>query len=189
MWFMGDMLNAFRIQAERSFEGRFKQVVAALLDRQHEHELREATFAVVVDEADHVSIKPTILETIRDLSDGAEIPFVLVGMGRIRTNLRRFPQVASRVKEFVAFEPADLDDVRLFLAEKCDFPVADDLAEFIWRVSEGYNREIMDAIAAVERFGQRNPRGHDEPIRLADMGGLKIVNARQTGAAIVVPQL
>jgi len=149
--------------------------------------LRRQTFAVVIDEADHISRKSDLMESIRDFSDMGDIVFVLVGMGRIRDNLTAFPQVASRIAQYVRFEQASTDDVRAFYDGICEVPVADDVVEFTHRVTGGYNREVMEALATVERVGKRNAASEGQPVRLATLAGQPIVNDRRTGAPIIVP--
>ena len=146
-----------------------------------------AQFAVVIDEADYVSRQSKLVDAIRDLADLAEVPFILVGMGRIRDNLTRHPQTASRISRYVRFEPADFDDVQRFLAEKCEVPVAPDLAGFVHRATGGFNRELLEAITAIERFGLRNPPQDQKGLTIREMAGQHLINDRKSGQAIAVP--
>lgn len=186
-WFLEDLLGAFLVKPKQSFKERYQQCSEALLDRQSKLALRKKTFAVVIDEADHISRNSRIMETIRDFSDTADIPFVLVGMGRIRDNLTAFPQIWSRVAQYVRFEKASFDDVRAFCDTLCEVPVADDFVSFVHRATEGYSREILGAIATIERFGKRNGNGPGNPVGLADMAGRILFNDRQ-GKAVAVPE-
>lgn len=189
-WFLEDMLKAFRIRPKHSFQHRFQQTMEALLMRQQQHMMAQKTFAVVIDEADHISRNRHIMETIRDFSDGGNIPFVLVGMGTIRDNLGRFPQISSRIAQYVRFEKASPEDVRRFVDGLCEVKVADDLVTFIHRVTGGYNREIKEAIATIERAASRNGiGGTDTPVSMAHMAGQALVNDRRTGAPVLVPEL
>ena len=150
--------------------------------------LENRVFGLVIDEADHISSRSAILETIRDISDMIELPTILVGMGKINDNLTRFPQVASRVSQKVRFEKASHDDVRALIDARCEVPVAEDLLDFVLRVSGGYNREILEAIANIERFGLRNAPG-ENGLTLADMAGQVILNDRAQSRPIKVPEL
>ncbi|MEC5293322.1 ATP-binding protein [Aurantimonas sp. C2-6-R+9] len=189
-WFLEDLLGAFRIRPQFSFQKRFQQSMEALLLRQQQHMMQQRTFAVVIDEADHISRKREIMETIRDFSDGGNIPFVLVGMGKIRDNLARYPQVSSRIAQYVRFEQASPADVKRFVDAICDAKVAPDLLTFIHRVSGGYNREIKEAIATIETFARRNGLGDDEnPVTMADMAGQVLVNDRKSGIPVIVPEV
>lgn len=185
-WLLGELLKQMRIDPPHGYEKRFTAALKALGTLAHSAELADREFAVVIDEADHISAKAKLIDTVRDLSDTSGIPIILVGMGRIRDNLTRFPQTMSRVSSYVRFEPADSDDVKLFLDEKCEVSVAPNLAEFVARVTGGYNREIQEAIKSIERFGLR--LDSDAPLTMADMAGHKLVNDRSSGQPIIVPE-
>lgn len=187
-WFLGDLLAQFRIAPAHSYQKKYTQALEAMLQYQSAMAIQRRTFAVVVDEADHVSRSADIIESIRDFSDTGDIVFVLVGMGKIRDNLTRFPQVASRVAQYVRFEPATADDVRAFFEKLCEVPVADDVIGFVHHVTQGFNREIMEAVASIERFGRRNKASAEAPVRLSAMAGQPLINDRRTGMPILVPE-
>lgn len=188
-WFLRDLLTELRVQHAHAYSKNFELALGALASRQSAMIVQKRTFAVVIDEADHISRDGRIMESIRDFSDLADIVFVLVGMGRIRDNLVRFPQIISRVAQFVRFDQSTREDVRRFLDTICEVPVADDLCDFVHAVTEGYNREIKECIATIERFGRRNGAGPDNPVRISDMAGQVICNARATGLPIIVPEI
>jgi len=185
-WFLNDLLDEFRITPQHSYQRRFAQAMEAMLSRQSAMARAKKTFAVVIDEADHISRNSRIMESIRDFSDLGDVVFILVGMGRIRENLVLLPQVASRVAQYVRFEPATAADVRALADTLCEVPVADCLADFVCRVTDGFNREIVEALATIERWGKRNAGG--ELVTLAAMAGVAIVNDRRTGQPIIVPE-
>lgn len=185
-WFLNDLLAQLRVAPAHTFQRRYQQALEALLQRQSDLTRQRKTFAVVIDEADHISRNGKIMESIRDFSDMGDIVFVLVGMGKIRDNLVRFPQIASRIAQYVRFEPATRDDVRSFYDELCEVPVADDLVGFTHEVTRGLNREIIEALAVVERVGKRNRASG--AVSLSLLGGQALVNDRRTGAPIIVPE-
>ena len=186
-WFLNDLLSQFRIAPGHSYQKRYSQALEAMLQAQSSLTLQKKTFAVVIDEADHISRSGRIMESIRDFSDMGDIVFVLVGMGKIRDNLTAFPQVASRIAQYVRFEHASKDDVRAFYDTLCEYPVSDDLVGFTHRITQGFNREIKEALAVVERHGRRNNAGPGNPIGLSQLAGQPLVNDRRTGAPIIVP--
>ncbi len=186
-WFLNELLKELRQDQPHSFEKKFDLALRTLVQRQANAIKLGKTFALILDEADHVSGNARIMETVRDLSDMIEMPVILVGMGKIRNNLTRFPQIASRISQYVKFERATLDDVSKFFEARCEIPVAPDLIGFVHQVTNGMNREIIEAMAFVERYGKRN-LGDREFLRLADMAGQHIVNDRSTGDAIIVPE-
>ena len=184
-WFLDDLLKALKVVPQHSFRKRYEQAMSALLMRQSQMVLQRKTFAVIIDEADHISRSSRIVESIRDFSDLGNIIFVLVGMGKVRDNLTAFPQVASRIAQYVGFEPASRDAVRQFVDGLCEVPVADDLVDFLHKVSSGFNREIKEGIASIERWGKRNPG----PVSLAGMAGQVLLYDRRSGTPITVPTL
>lgn len=183
-WFLNDLLAQFRIAPSHSYQKRYAQALEAMLQAQSTLTLQKRTFAVVIDEADHISRNSRIMESIRDFSDMGDIVFVLVGMGKIRDNLTAFPQVASRVAQYVRFEHASRDDVAAFYGTRCEVPVGDDVIDFTHQVTGGFNREILEAMATVERIGRRNG---GTAVGLSQLAGHPLVNDRRTGAPIIVP--
>lgn len=186
-WFMNELLETLRVHPPHAFQKKYAKALEELGTRQASAMMERKPFGLVIDEADHVSSKSAILETIRDISDMIELPTILVGMGRVNDNLARFPQVASRVSQKVRFEKASLEDVRALIDARCEVRVADDLTEFVLKVSGGFNREVLEAIANIERFGLRLAAGEDG-VTLADMAGQVIVNDRRSNQPIRVPR-
>ncbi len=186
-WMMAELLADGRVHPPHGHEARFRSCLEVLSDRLATARVAGSQFAVVIDEADYVSGKSKLVDAIRDLADLSQVPFILVGMGRIRDNLTRFPQTASRISRYVRFEPADLDDVQQFLDAKCEVQVAPDLASFVHRATGGFNREILEAIKSIERFGHRNPPKGAEGLTTREMSGQHLINDRKSGQAIAVP--
>lgn len=186
-WFMNELLETLRVNPPHSFQKKYAKVLEELAVRQNGALMARRPFGLVIDEADHVSSRATILETIRDISDMIELPTVFVGMGKIKDNLSRFPQVASRVSQKVRFEKANKEDIRLLIKGRCEVPVADDLADFVLTASQGFNREVLEAIANIERFGLRSEIG-PKGVTMADMAGHVIINNRHTNQDIHVPE-
>ncbi|MGM4981899.1 AAA family ATPase [Rhizobium sp. 11_C7_N12_5] len=189
-WFMTELLDSLRVHPPHSFQKKYTKVLEELAVRQTSAIMSRRSFGLVIDEADHVSSRAQILETIRDISDMIELPTILVGMGRVNDNLARFPQVSSRVSQKVRFEKATKDDVRLLIKQRCEVPVAADLVDFVLTVSQGFNREVLEAIANIERFafrGDFDPNGSG--IALRDMGGQVIMNDRRNNQPIIVPEV
>lgn len=188
LWMMGELLAECRVDAPRGHQSRFNACLVALMERAEAARVARTQFAVVIDEADHVSGKGKLVDVIRDLTDLSGVPFILVGMGKIRDNLTRFPQTASRISRYVRFDAADLDGVQQFLRAKCEVPVAPDLAGFVTQATRGFNREILEAIKSIERFGLRHaPAAPDVGLTIREMAGQHLINDRKSGRSILVP--
>lgn len=186
-WMLGELLVGLGVQkVPNGYENRFRACIGALGERRLAAQTGRQQFAIIIDEADHVSSKGSLIENLRDLTDLTHVPFVLVGMGSIRDNLTKHPATASRVSRYVKFTPADLNGVSQFLASKCEIPVAPDLAAFVAQATRGFNREILEAIRSIERFGQRNAPEGPEGLTLREMAGQLLSNDRK-GREIYVP--
>lgn len=187
-WMLGELLAGLGVQTvPNGYENRFRTCIGALGERRLAAQTSRQQFAIIIDEADHVSAKSALVENLRDLTDLTHVPFVLAGMGRIRDNLTKHPATASRVNRYVPFQPADYEGVAEFLAAKCEVPVAPDLAAFVTQATRGFNREILEAIRSIERFGLRNAPKGPQGLTLQEMAGQLLANDRKSGREIFVP--
>lgn len=182
-WLLRDLLGRLRVSPAHGYERMQRQAKDALAMRAAEAARNDETFAIVMDEADHIAASGKTLEAMRDLSDFLEIPFILVGMGRLREALVRFPQVASRIGVFVEFKPAGIEDVSALVKGLCEVPVAPDLIAFLHTASCGLVREIKEGIKNIESFGLRNS---GKEIGCKEMQGKALLNDRKTGSPIMV---
>jgi DNA transposition AAA+ family ATPase len=124
---------------------------------------------VIIDEVEHaLRDNAAVLEALRDLTDLTETQAVLIGMEQAQTKISRHLQIASRIAHVVTFQPATPDDVRLTCTELAEVQIADNLCVEIHRQSGGRMREILNAIATVERTAKRNGQNQ---IALEDMVG------------------
>lgn len=112
---------------------------------------------IVIDEVDHcMRDNASVLEAVRDLSDLTEVLVVLVGMDKAQAKISKFLQISSRIAHVVTFMPSSIEDVIMTCAQKCEVKVANDLAAEIHRQSKGRMREVMNAIALIEREAKLN---------------------------------
>ncbi|MDF2141219.1 AAA family ATPase [Paenirhodobacter sp. CAU 1674] len=186
-WFVQEMLAELGVDPEsiRGRRNRFARVLAELGDRAERAALRDQTFGIVIDECDLISARGEIMEGIRGISDLKFLPTILIGMGSLRDNLRKFPQIESRSPNKVLFAQATLEDARALIEGRCEVPVAPDLVNYVWKASRGFNREILDAIAHIERFGMRVDIDQTG-VSIDDMIGQPIMTDRVTGKEIFV---
>lgn len=182
-WMLRELLGCLGVTPAHSFERMYAQALDALGQRARVAEREGADFGVVIDELDHIIRSARCLETLRDLSDLLEIPFVLVGMGRIADGIRRYPQIASRTAPPVEFQRGSRDDIRALVDGLCEVPVGDCLVDFLHRASGGLVREAKEGIGSIERFGRRQG---GETVTVEAMAGEVLLADRQTGKPIVV---
>lgn len=184
-WMLRDLLRRVdpRVKPARSVENLLSQTVDVLDKRSREMQAQGHEFGVVIDEAEPVVRNEEMVETVRrGLSDKLEIPFILAGMGEIRSDLTRFPQAASRVSQYVEFKPATPEDVAQLVNDLCEAQVRDDLVAFLHKASNGFVREVKEGIKSIERFHQKNPGS----VGMAEMEGQLLLNDRKTGKPILV---
>nr|WP_321511166.1 ATP-binding protein [uncultured Celeribacter sp.] len=188
-WFIQDLLTELSVDPHsiRGRRDRFARVLQELEDRADRAALDDKVFGIVIDEVDMISRRPEIMEAIRGISDLKFLPTILVGMGKLRDDLRRYPQIDSRAPNKVEFRPMTERDTAALIRGRSDVPVADDLINFVWRASKGFSREILDAIKSIERFGRRLDLDAGG-VSLADMAGQVIMAERSSGKDIIVPE-
>ena len=184
--FIHNMLRELGEEPPRSRVKRYERVIELLFEKWHAAQIARRPFGMIIDECDLVAGKREVMETIRGISDALQVPTILVGMGTLRDMLARYPQIESRAPRRVRFDPATLGDVRALIERRCEVAVADDLVEFVHRASSGYNREVVEAIGYIERFGQRLG-DVGAGVSVADMAGQVIMHNRNTGGAVAVP--
>lgn len=128
---------------------------------------------VVVDEVEHTLHDSRVLESIRDISDLIEIPVILVGMERVQTRISRHPQISSRIAQVVVFKSSTEEDVQACCETLCEVKVDGKLMDEILNKTGGRIREVINAIASVERQAKRNKLTE---IGLKEMSGLVLTH-------------
>lgn len=88
-----------------------------------------------------------------------------------------------RIGQVVEFVPAPLADAEALVASLSEVAVKPCLIRFLHQVAGGKLREIKEGIAAIERFGKRNP---GQAVGVAEMAGQVLLNDRATGKPITV---
>ncbi|SNR95793.1 hypothetical protein SAMN04488503_2031 [Humidesulfovibrio mexicanus] len=147
-YFLVELAKALAVDPRGSSEQLFNRMLAVIATQQ---------IPLVIDEAE-ATLKnhAAVLEKIRDFSDRTETMVVLVGMENIQTGIAKHPQISSRIAQVVEFTPASLEDVAMTCQQLSEVPIAPDLVAEIHRQSAGRMREVMNAIACVERVGLMN---------------------------------
>ena len=112
---------------------------------------------LVIDEAESaLKDNAAVLEKIRDFSDRTETLVVLVGMEKIQTSIARHKQISSRIAQVVEFTPATLEDVAATCKQLSDVEIQPCLVQEIYTQSGGRMREVLNAVATVERVASVN---------------------------------
>jgi len=86
---------------------------------------------VILDEVDYLSHDARVIETIRDIHDTTNSPFIFIGMSEADKKLKRYRHLWRRFSQVVRFEPLDNEDVRAVLAQICEVAIEDSAIEVI----------------------------------------------------------
>lgn len=182
-WMLRELLQTMQTSPGASHEVLFQQIIQELGKRSAIARLAERPFALIIDEADHIIGSSTLIEMLRDFTDLIEVPIILIGMGKIAAGIKRYDQVASRASgHFVEFQPLSLTDTRTLVQHCSDVEVDDDLVQLLHRHAEGYAREVIEGLGAIERAGKRL----DRPVTISDMAGQTLLTVRSTGTNLVL---
>ncbi len=184
IWMLRDILLALgKKPIGHRFEALFKQCIEVLSERSTEAEAKGTIFAVAIDEVDHITRNARLLESLRDLSDLLEIPFVFVGMGRVRDDLTRFRQIASRIAQAIEFKPITIADARALAKGLCEVELDEPLLGFLHKASKGLTREFKEGLNNIERFSDMN---NSVKVTLKAMDGQVLLNDRTSNRAVKV---
>jgi DNA transposition AAA+ family ATPase len=174
-YFLIELAKFLKTDSSGTSEQLFARLLAKIAGEQ---------IPVVIDEADHcLHNNASVLEKVRDFADRTETLVILAGMEKIQGKIARHPQISSRIAAAIEFTAAGVDDTRKLCDELCEVQVELALVQEIQRSSAGRVREIMNAIAVVERIGLQNGGGI---VTLADVEGKTLTHDWQARRPRVV---
>ena len=85
--------------------------VAQMLD-QICAQLAASRRALIIDEFDYAADKGNMVELVRDIYEGSQVPILLVGEERLPQKLKRFERFHGRVLAWVAAQPVSFEDAQ-----------------------------------------------------------------------------
>lgn len=174
-YFLIELAKFLRIDTSGTAEQLFTRLMAKIAAEQ---------MPIVIDEADHcLHNNAAVLEKVRDFADRTETLVILAGMEKIQGKIARHPQISSRIARAVEFSAATVEDTVKLCDELCEVKVHHALAAEMQKQSAGRVREILNAIALVERTGQRAGKAE---VTLADMAGQALTHDWQSRRQRVV---
>lgn len=86
---------------------------------------------VIFDEIDYLTHDSRVIETIRDLNDLTNAPFVFIGMHQADRKLKRYPHLWGRFAQVIHFEPPDREDVTSILTQICEVKIDESVIDAI----------------------------------------------------------
>lgn len=164
-YFLVELAKALRVDPIGTAEKLFNRLLGVIAVER---------IPLVIDEAESaLKDNAAVLEKVRDFSDRTETLVVLVGMERIQTAIARHKQISSRIAQVVEFGPATLDDVAATCKQLAEIEIQPCLIKEIHAHSDGRMREVLNAIAAVERVAAVNAQ---KTMSVKDMDGLALTH-------------
>lgn len=127
--------------------------------------LAETGRPLFVDEADYLVTQTRLVETLRDIHDLATVPVVLIGMAGIQRKIKSRQQLTGRMAQWVEFQPATLEDVRMLAQQLMEVVIEDSLLHALHEAARGSMRLLVVGLARVETLARA--KGMDA-IGLAD---------------------
>lgn len=86
---------------------------------------------VIFDEIDYLTHDSRVIETIRDLNNLTNAPFIFIGMGTADRKLKRFPHLWGRFAQVVHFEPPNREDVTSILTKVCEVKIDESIIDAV----------------------------------------------------------
>lgn len=105
-----------------------------------------------IDEADKL-VDKGMVELVREIQEGAQVPIVLIGEERLPEKLEAIERVHNRVLDWVAAQPADIEDTRKLARLFCPQLAIDDaVLEQVRQASGGRARRIVTNLYRAKEF-------------------------------------
>jgi hypothetical protein len=163
-YFMTELADYLRVDTKGKAREVFQRVT---------QKIGESGKPLIIDEVNHCMGRgAAVLEAIRDVTDLTEVVCVLAGHDDVQPRIARYPQIRSRIAQVVEFQPASVEDIALTCRDLAEVKIADDLVRVIHAQSGGRMRDVMNAIANVERIAKRHGLGE---IAAKDIGDTRVV--------------
>jgi len=86
---------------------------------------------VCFDEIDYLTHDSKVIETIRDLNDLTNAPFVFIGMHQADRKLKKYPHLWGRFAQVIHFEPPDRGDVGDILTQICEVKIDESVVDAV----------------------------------------------------------
>ncbi|MFH2125796.1 MAG: AAA family ATPase [Pseudomonadota bacterium] len=167
-----DLLNALYAELKGQKEAKFgrgRDAYDACLRL-----MFNSTEPVLIDEADRISGRTVLVETLRDLSDRTDCPIIFVGTDQMMVQLLQREQVASRLSQVVRFKPLSVEEVGMAAAELSGIQLNPAAAEVLHKISRGFFRDLKVALSHIERTVTAN-KISDPPAEMVEQVARKAI--------------
>lgn len=121
-WLLEELVGGLGLEPQWRSKDLFDQARDALIGTDR---------IVIFDEIDHLTYDSRIIETMRDLNDLTNAPFIFVGMHNADRKLKRFPHLWRRFSEVIRFELPDREDATSILTQVCEVKIDDSVIDAV----------------------------------------------------------
>lgn len=121
-WLLEEIVSELGEQPAYRTSDLFRQAVDALVGTDR---------VVILDEVDYLARDARVIETVRDIADTTNSPFIFVGMDRADKKLKRYRHLWRRFSQVIRFEPLDREDIATVIKQICEVPVDDSAIDAI----------------------------------------------------------
>lgn len=126
--------------------------VAQMLD-QICAQLAASRRALIIDEFDYAADKGNMVELVRDIYEGSQVPILLVGEERLPQKLKRFERFHGRVLAWVAAQPVSMDDAgKLAAIYARDVAVSQSVLAELVRMAHGSVRRVCVNLTNIQEY-------------------------------------
>ncbi len=139
--FCNALANALGLEQKGSLGKTLKPII--------DH-LYSTGITLLIDEADYLTSNYLVLETLRAIHDQANVPIILIGMPQIYAKIRSHYQLVDRISFFMEIKSCDFTDSKLFIQERTEVAISDELIRKMYQESDGNPRLLKRYLLNVE---------------------------------------
>ena len=144
-----DIRKGRSVQPARTISGMADQIA---------EQLAGSGRPLIIDEMDHV-VEKNAVELVRDLYEASRAAILLIGEEALPGKLAQWERFHGRILDWVAAQPADMDDAVELRKQYCKrVQVADDLLADVVAAAEGSVRRICVNLERIQEIGQMDGR-------------------------------
>lgn len=97
---------------------------------------------LIIDEFDFI-VDKKIVDLVREIHDKSGTPIVMIGEELLPAKLKEWERVHNRILDFVAAQPASLEDIKILAKLHCpDVEIEEDLLKEIHKRTDGRLRRV-----------------------------------------------
>jgi Cdc6-like AAA superfamily ATPase len=165
-WFLTDLLEACGMPPDYRNGNMFRKILAHLKSRPET--------VLIIDECEHALENKKVIETVRGLSDEADVSVILAGMDKAQHSIEAYPQLSSRLAAVVNFQPATIEDAKNIAMTLLEgVTIGDCLIAEVHRQCKGQMRILLNILARCE--AEAKDKGIST-LTLEDMAGKQLTH-------------